>query len=242
VRGGAALVLGAVALAGSLSGCETTAEKSAQLEKSAHHVRLNEQGLSVTRQSADIQVLGAILVRGTEGAAAVLTLRNVSGHALQSVPIAITVKDARGNTLFQNNAPGLEAALTSMALLEPGAPAIWVDDQVQASKAATSVSALAGEAEQAPTRIPRLQITGTQKVSESGSSPAASGTVTNDSAIVQHNLVVYAVAQRNGRIIGAGRAIVPEVAAHHSSQFEVFFVGAIGGAQLQFSAPPTTLG
>ena len=66
-----------------LSGCESTQEKSAKLEKTAHHTRLVERGLSVLEQSADVRVLGATLVHGAEGAAAVVTLRNDSAHALR---------------------------------------------------------------------------------------------------------------------------------------------------------------
>jgi hypothetical protein len=53
--------------------------------------------------------------------------------------------------------------------------------------------------------------------------------------------VVYGIAKRDGKILGAGRAVIPELAAHGSSKFEVFFVGEISGAQLQMTAPPTTL-
>ena len=117
VRRAAALAVGALALAGSLSGCETTAEKSAQLERTAHRARPVEHGLTIARQSSDVRVLSATIVHGGEGSAAVVTLRNDSEHTLKDVPIAITVKDAHGSTVFQNNTPGLEAALTSLASL-----------------------------------------------------------------------------------------------------------------------------
>ena len=92
-----ALALGGAALAGSLAGCETTAEKSARLEKTRIHTHLAEQGLTITKQSADVHVLDATLVHGSEGSAAVVTLRNDSGHTLKGVPIAITVKDVHGS-------------------------------------------------------------------------------------------------------------------------------------------------
>src|SRR4029077_14894908 len=120
VRVRAAAVLPALLALGvlvALSGCETTAEKSAKLERAAHHAHLAEKGLTIGKQSADVRVLNAIVVHGHEGNAAVLTLRNDSAHALRAAPIAITVRDARGATLFQNNAPGLEAALTSLGSL-----------------------------------------------------------------------------------------------------------------------------
>jgi hypothetical protein len=224
-----------------LSGCESTQEKSAKLEKTAHHTRLVERGLSVLEQSADVRVLGATLVHGAEGAAAVVTLRNDSAHALRDVPIAITVKDAHGSTVFQNNAPGLEAALTSLGSLPAHDVATWVDDQVPASGAPASVSAIAGVSPPASEPVPQIEVAGLHPSEESDSATAA-GAVRDRSTITQQSLVVYVVARRAGRIVAAGRAILPEVSPGASLPFQAFLVGAPHGAPLQADAPATTLG
>jgi hypothetical protein len=236
-----ALALGGVALAGSLAGCETTAEKSARLEKTAHHAHLDERGLTITKRSADVHVLGATLVHGSEGAAAVVTLRNDSGHTLTGVPIAITVKDAHGSTLFQNDAPGLEAALTSLASLPAHGEATWVNDQIPASGAPASVSAVVGVSPAAGGPAPQIDVRGVHTSEESGSAGAA-GTVRNRSNTTQQNLVVYVLARRAGRIVAAGRAVLPEVPAGASVPFQAFLVGTPGGTTLQADAPATTLG
>jgi hypothetical protein len=241
VRRAAALAVGAVALAGSLSGCETTAEKSARLERTAHRERPVEHGLTITKQSTDVRVTGAVLVHGSEGAAAVVTLRNNSGHTLKNVPIAITVTDARGSTLFQNNTPGLEAALTSLASVEAHGEATWIDDQVQASGTPTGVSATVGVAPAASESAPRIEVQGVHS-SEEGGGAGAAGIVRNRSGVAQQNLVVYVLARRGGRIVAAGRAVLPEVGAGASLPFQAFFVGNPAGAHLEASAPPTTFG
>ena len=107
-------MLAAAALAAALSGCETTTEKSAKLEKAAHHTRLAEKGLTIARASGDVRVLSATIVHGHEGNAAVVTAAQRLGADAARVPIAITVKDAHGATIFQNNTAGLEPALTSL--------------------------------------------------------------------------------------------------------------------------------
>jgi hypothetical protein len=224
-----------------LSSCETTAEKSARLERAAHHTRLAERGLSVVKQSADVRVLGAVLVHDAEGAAAVMTLRNDSAHVLKDVPIAITVKDAEGSTVFQNNSPGLEAALTSLGSLPAHSEGTWVDDQVPTSGAPASVSAIVGEAFAANGPAPRIEVAGVHPGEESGSATAA-GTVRNRSNVAQQSLVVYVIARRAGRIVAAGRAILPEVAPGAAIPFQAFLVGAPHGALLQADAPATTLG
>lgn len=241
MRRAVALALGAVALAGSLSGCETTAEKSARLERAAHHTRLAEQGLSITRQSAQVRVLRATLVHGAEGSAAVITLRNDSGHTLKSVPIAITVKDAHGGTTFQNNAPGLEAALTTLASLPAHGEATWINDQVPASGGPASVSAIVGEPPVASGPVPQIEARGVH-ASEEGGMQGATGIVHNGSSVTQQNLVVYVLARRAGRVIAAGRAVLPEVRAGASLSFQAFLQGSPAGARLEASAPPATFG
>jgi hypothetical protein len=238
-------VLALVTVALSVGGCESSQEKSAQLERAAKIERARNpvqasRGLSITQVSRAVQVVAAQVVHSSEGTAAVVTLRNTSPHALRDVPIAITVKSSAGAALYQNNAPGLEAALTSVSLLAPGAEATWIDDQVQTSEAPTNVSALVGEAPQAPASVPKLAVAGVHPTEEGGSSGAA-GTVRNDSAVAQQGLVVYAVARHGGRVVAAGRAVLSEVAAHSSSPFQVLFIGSAAGAKLEVSAPPSTL-
>ena len=237
----AAIVAVALLAPLALSGCETTAEKSARLEKSAHHTRLAEHGLSIATPNADIRVLDAILVHGGEGAAAVVTLRNDSSRTLRDVPIEITVKDAHGSTLFQNNAPGLEPALTSLESLPANGEAVWVDDQVPANGAPASVSAIAGVAPAVNGPVPRLQARDVRLSEENGSVEAA-GTVRNRSNVTQQNLVVYVLARRAGKIVAAGRAVLPEVAGGASAPFQAFLTGNSAGARLEASAPASTFG
>jgi len=238
VRAATALALLALL---ALSGCESTQEKSAQIEKAAHHTRLVERGLSIARVSADVSVLDAVLVRGAEGAAAIVTLRNNSARVLKDVPIAIAVENAGGSTVFQNDAPGLEAALTSLGSLPAHGVATWIDDQVPASGDPASVTAIAGEAPAASGALPQIEVAGLHPSEESGSATAA-GTVRNRSPVTQQALVVYVVARRGGRIVAAGRAILPEVAPGATVPFQAFLVGSSAGAKLEASAPAMTPG
>jgi hypothetical protein len=224
-----------------LTGCETTAEKSAALERTAHHSHLAERGLSITKQSADVRVLGAVLVHGAEGAAVVVTLRNDTAHAYKNVPIAITVKNAHGSTIFQNNAPGLEPALTSLGSMPAHSEATWVDDQVPGSGGPASVSAIAGESPIASGPVPRIEVADVHPSEESGTATAA-GTVRNRSNVAQQALVVYVIARRAGRIVAAGRAILPEVSSGVSVPFQAFLVGASARARLEANAPASTFG
>lgn len=236
-----ALALTGSALALSLSACETTAEKSARLEKAAHHTHLAERGLTIVKPSRDVRVLSAILVRGHEGNAAVIALRNNSARALRAVPIAITVKDAHGAILFQNNTAGLEPALTSLGSLAAHGQGTWIDDQILASGTPASVSAIVGEAPAVSGTLPRIEVRGV-RASEEGGTQGAAGTVHNGSGVTQQNLVVYVLARRGGQVVAAGRAVLPEVGAGASLPFQAFLQGDPSGARLEASAPATTFG
>lgn len=233
----AVLLLGALAL----GGCETTAERSAQLEHAAKHISLgSERELTIAKPSTYVKVVATQVLHTGEQTAAVVTLRNRSTHTMRDAPIAITVRGANGRVLFQNNAPGLEAALSKVALLPAGAQTTWIDDQVQTTGTPASTAAVIGEGARASASIPQLRVGSVHTIEDPASGPGAAGTVANRSAVTQQNLVLYALARRDGRIVAAGRAVLPEVPAHGSSPFEVFFVGDAKGAQLEVSAPPST--
>lgn len=140
--GRAVLAVTALALAGlaaALSGCESTQEKSAHLEaaakreKAEHPEASSRHGLSIAHASTQAHVTGATVVRDSEGAAAAVTVANDSPHTLTAVPIAITVRDAGGRIVYQNNTPGLESALTEVPSIPAHGTVTWVDDQVSAT-------------------------------------------------------------------------------------------------------------
>ncbi|HTZ65305.1 MAG TPA: hypothetical protein VMB51_14470 [Solirubrobacteraceae bacterium] len=237
----AGLALAALAaLTVALGGCETTAEKSAKLEKAAKRVALVHAGLSIKRASRQAKVLEATVVHGSEGAAAAVTVRNLSSRALVSVPIAITVKGARGQTLYQNNAAGLETALTHVPSIPAHGTVTWVNDQVGSAGEPASVIAELGEASTASGPEPQIEVQGT-RVTEA-STGEASGTVRNGSSVAQGKLVVYVTARKGGRIVAAGRALLTHVAPGASVPFDLYLTGGAGGASLQAGAPPTTFG
>jgi hypothetical protein len=236
----------AVLLTLGLAGCETTAEKSARLAKSAKHVVSDQSGLTVTRLNPNVRVIATVVLHDQNGSAAVVTLRNDSSHPLRDVPIAITLKDAHGAVLTQNNTPGLDASLISVSLLAPHRELTWIDDQIQTGATQATLSARVGEARpiaDAPPAgaLPQLDIRGVRLFEDPTNGVGVQGTLTNRSAVAQQSLVVYAVGRRAGKIVAAGRALLPSVPAHASVPFQAFFIGDPRGTTLQVSAPLSTL-
>jgi hypothetical protein len=239
-----AAALALVALAMALSGCETTAEKSAKLERqalrAASHIRA-ASGLSVGRASRVVQVVDSAVLHSSEGTAVAVTLRNLSAQAVGGIPIAVTVHASQGSAAYSNAIPGLAHSLTTAPLIEAHGELTWVDDQVSLTGTASGASAKVGEGETVRGASPRLTLEGTSLFEEPGSGFAEKGTVVNHSSVAQHELVVYATARRSAKIVAAGRAVIAQVPAGGTAPFQLFFIGNPQGAQLELSVPPSTL-
>ncbi len=189
-----------------------------------------------------MKVLQSAVVHSNEGSAAVVTLRNLSPRPLKDVPIAITVKNSAGTTMYANNTPGLAPTLVSATLLGAHGELTWVDDQVQGAGTPGSVAVKVGEAPAATGAIPQLTVRDAHLFEDPSSGAGAEGTVTNHSRIAQQELAIYAIARKGTSIVAAGRAVLPLLPAGASLPFQVFFIGDPHGAKLALSAPPSTLG
>ncbi len=105
-----------------------------------------EKGLKISQKSKDVKVVSTALLSDEAGSAVVVVVRNQSNRDLANVPIAIDVLDAKGKSVYENDLPGLEPALTSIPYVAAGEEATWVHDQVLASGKPKSVKVIVGEA------------------------------------------------------------------------------------------------
>jgi hypothetical protein len=240
MRAGALLLVAAAAVA--LSACQSTQELSAQRAKVAKKL-VAEKGLSIGKANPDVAVRTTAVLQDANGIAVVVELRNKGRDAQAKLPVAISVTDSKGKALYSNNLAGLEDSLVSMALLERGQDAFWVNNQVTAAGKPAKVKATVGMAKgNLPAKLPTLEISGVH-LSSDGSSATAKGTIANKSTVAQKRVTISCVARRGSRIVAAGRAIVDRIAPAGAkpTPFTVFFVGNPKGAKLVFSAPPTVL-
>jgi hypothetical protein len=237
MRAAAALLLLALAL----GGCESNEERHAALMRADKHAHVQlAAGLVIGQPSRYVKVLATATLHDENGIAAVVTLRNDSPHALHEVPIAITLREPNGKVLYQNNASGLSTPLTHAPLLLPGQRLQWIDDQIPGDGTPGALDVRVGEGPATSAAAPSIAVTGGHLFDDPSNGLGAEGTVVNRSSVTQQELVVFAVAVRGGRIVAAGRAVLPSAPAHASTPFQVFFIGDPKGATLQFSAPPST--
>jgi hypothetical protein len=239
-RAGALVVVAAAAVG--LSACQTTQELSAQRAKSAKKL-VAEKGLTIGKANPDVAVGRTAVVQDANGIAAVVELRNKGKGAQAQLPVAISVTDAAGKPLYQNNIAGLEDSLVSMALLDGGQDAFWVNNQVTATGKPATVKATVGMAKgKLPAKVPSLELSDVSLSTDSGST-VAKGTIVNKSPIAQKRVTIFCVARRGSKIVAAGRGIVDRIppAGGKPTPFNVFFIGNPKGAKLSFAAPPTVL-
>lgn len=217
-----------------LTGCESNTERSAKLERArlAHRRALRAEPISISRPNPNVQVLASAILTGKEGDAVAVTLRNRSAQAIADAPIKVVVEGMKGNPLYSNDLPGIASSLARVPLLPPGVPTTWIDDQVSASGRPARVSVLVGEGRSVRGRLPKIRVQGARM----HGSEEVQGSVSNRSAVTQSELVIEAVARRAGRIVAAGRAVLPEVGAAASSSFQLYLIGNPKGAALQLSA------
>lgn len=223
-----------------LVGCESTQDSSRRLENTGG-APTREKGLAIRSESRDVEVTATAVVSDENGAAAVVELRNRARRTLAGVPLAIDVADGR-RSVFKNDDPGLEPSLVGVSVLPPGASLAWVNDQVLADGDARSVKAKVGrDSDEAPARLPRIDVGPPKLANDPTSGVTAEGTVTNRSPLPQRELTLFAVARKGRRVVAAGRGQVERLRAGRSARYQIFFIGNPRGARLEIAAPPTNL-
>jgi hypothetical protein len=237
-----AVALALVAAAAGAAGCESTQAKSARLQAAAVN-RPAEKGFTIGEPNRDVKVERALVLQDPLGAAVVVELRNTGRSAQARVPVGVTVTGAGGAKLYANDAPGLDASLTEAPLIEPGGRLLWVDDQVRITDPARRAAAEVGAALGKPVAdAPRIELEGPKLDTDQSGAFTAVGAVRNASSVEQVRLVVFVTAERGGKIVAAGRSIVPRLKAGGKARFTAFLAGKAKGARLHATAPATVLG
>jgi hypothetical protein len=238
-------VLGAASVA--LTGClgvETTPEKSARKAAKAAKVVANQKGVTVGKANAFVKVEDSAVVQDPNGVAAVVRVKN-TGTTQASLPVGITVTDAKGKKLYANDVPGLDASLTSMPVVAAGQEVDWVNNQITVAGKAAKVAAVVGAAKgKAPAALPKITL---DRVTAGHDQDGAyaKGTVRNESSVAQKRIVITCVAREGSKVLAAGRAVIdrlePAATLKKPTTFTVFFIGDPKKGKLDCSAPPTVL-
>lgn len=233
-------VLLALAALTLFSACQSTQGRSAELEEEGSNILLESKGLEVTKRNPDVKVLSITVLTEPEASAVVVEVHNDSGKNLVDVPIALDVLDAKGRSVYRNNAPGLEQALVAIPYLPANSDGIWVNDQILATGKPARAEAIVGVSPHTFSgELPDIEVS--EPKIEGGR--VASGEVVNRTGEDQRRLVLYAVARKGGEIVAAGRGAFEHLKPETKPlPYHVYFVGNASGADVTISQFPTLAG
>jgi hypothetical protein len=225
------------------AGCQSTQSKSAQIAAELGPVQ-REEGLKISRLSKEVKVVSTTLLTDANGSAVVVEVRSASDRDLANVPILIDVRDARGKSVYSNDLPGLEPALTSIPYVEAGEEATWVHDQVLAAGKPKSVEVTVGAGGKPYTgETPELTVTDPKLEGDPYSGVVAGGNVENKSGAKLERLLLYAVAREGGEVVAAGRGAIEKIKPEPKPlPYNVYFIGDPRGADVEVTWFPTLPG
>lgn len=236
----AAAALALLAIAG-LSACQSTKDKSAELEAQGSTELISEEGLEIKRRNPDVKVTGATVLSGSEGSnAVVVDLHNDSGENLTEVPILIEVTNSKGKSFYKNDIPGIEPALAAVPYIPAHGDAEWVNDQVLGVGRPKSVKVTVGTGGGTFSGdIPDIEVSQPALKGDPVSGISATGDVVNETGEDQRRLLIYVVARKGGEVVAAGRGAIEHLKPDRKKlKYTVFFVGDPSGAELKLSEFP----
>jgi hypothetical protein len=226
-----------------LSACQSTQDKSAELEEKSSTVLLEEEGVAVTKEDPSIKVVSTTVLSEAEGSAVVVELHNDSDQNLVDVPISVDVLDAKGRSVYRNDAPGLEQALVAVPYIPAGGDTTWVNDQVLATGKPVSAKVKVGVGGIPYSGAqPDIEVSEPKLEGDPVSGLVAEGTVVNKTGEDQNRLLLYAVAREGGRVVAAGRGAIEHLKTGTKKlYYNVYFIGNPAGADLALTDYPTLI-
>jgi hypothetical protein len=236
----AAALAATVAVALGASGCQTTQELSAKIARRLGHQSAIATTTGLGATNRDVRVTASALISSGGQSAVAVELTNTSAQAQTNFPVLIDVLDAKDRSVYRNDTKGIEPSLQQLALLPAHATAWWVDNEVlTAATGSLKVTAAVGApTTAAPATVPAITAVAVT-ASNSFPGPHVSLTVVNHSTVAQMQLPVYAVALRGGRVVGAGRGLVPALAAGARTALEVPMTGSVDTSTISLTIAPT---
>lgn len=239
--GAPAALLALISVALLLSGCVTTQQVAARARLVDARTRASQAPLRLTRRNPDVTVTKLSLVLGPAGTAVAVGLRDTSDHWLTDLPISVGVITRAGRKLYLDRAANIDYFDSHVAALAPRRLVTWVFTSPRRLAAASRPFAEVGISSLAPPpagALPQIEV----KLKPTGPAPGErilSLSIANQSAIPQYGLPVYAVGQRHGREVSAGRATVAHLGTYGTTTLRLTLLGSVRGATLSLAALPT---
>jgi hypothetical protein len=237
--------LAAVGLGLVASGCVSTQQKAGWAHIAAARIIASQSSTDVRRPGNQVRVTRVALLHDSGRLAIAVGLRNITGRALNDIPISVGLRGPHGDRVYLNRAPGLDYFKAHVAEIPPGAGLTWVFTGSRPRhpwRLGGRPFAVVGDESAPPTTVTR-GLPPIRAVLASPSSAAGDGTlrvtVTNLSALPQPELQLYAVAGGTRGYAAVGSATVANLGTGGSTTASIGLVGHPGDIPVQIEALPT---
>lgn len=225
----------AIAIAGgALSGCVSTQDKNARAKLVAARELASRRAQRAAGREPRLRVTAAALVRGRGATVVVVTLRSSAATALTDVPIAVGVRGRDGRRTRLNAARGLDWFQTHVPAVGAGETTTWVFLTRRALAPGLRAWARLGAARGTADALPQVAA----RPAGRGARRRARVALTNGD-VPQYGLQVYALVQRDGRYVAAGKASVRHLGSGERATTGVALVGDPGRRPVRVHAAPT---
>jgi len=229
-------VVSMAAVTAAVSGCATTQDANKRIDARFDRTLSSRKPLDFTGSDPDVRVTDTAVVKGKEGSAIVVLLRNHGDHPVNDLPIEVGPRGGRPlNT--EANVPYFQSHAPAIA---PGEEVAWVYTTKEPLPSGAAFARVGARPAAAPTADNLPDVTVDDSSLTSGRDAGSVQTeVRNDSGVPQYDLDVYAVARRGGRYVAAGRTTLEHLGVSKSAHLTLSLLGDAKGAHVQVFAPPT---
>jgi hypothetical protein len=227
---------------GALAGCSTTQQEATRLQLNSARIRASQVALHVGRHNPDIRVAAVELLKGRDGTAVVVRMRNLADRVLTDLPVSVGLIAAHGVKRYLNSKAGIDYFDSHLSAIGPDAELTWVFTSRAAVPAHARPFALVGTAApgfSSARTLPQIQV---EPEPRSGPPNVVRLTVRNDSAVPQYQLQVYATISGRRGYLAAGTATVAHLGTGASASLQMRLLGSSTKATPALQAPPTIFG
>ncbi len=224
-----AILGAALALPVAVSGCESTQDKAAKIQKeNARKQKLASMPLTIPKSDPKMKVTETVVLRSKDLNAVVVSIKNTGNKPIADIPIAVSVVNSAGKEVGSNTAPGTDHWLNHVPLIRPGQTFTWVNDQFDPTPSARKARVKVGIGTQVAKPYPDGKLVKPHFFQDPATGTAYTGKVKGNAPVLQMRVVIFSVGRQGGRIVTAGRGVLEKLLPNGGKPqgFTIFYVGA----------------
>jgi hypothetical protein len=235
----AVTVVGAVVVAGAVSGCVTTQHTAKMVRLNNDRGVVSQADTRVVHVNSNVKPVKIGLVRSAHATALIVTIHNAGKRTQSDLPISVGYTRA-GRTDYLNLSKSLKYFDTHLPGIRAHRNLTWVYTTPHQVPNGAHLFARIGQRPDpaAPAGTSPISLT---LQTQSVSNDHLSLVVTNNSELPQYQLQIYSYARHDGRYVAAANVTLNGVNAGATEHVQLALVGKLAGAHPITTVVPTIL-